>query len=505
MSAATTGKEGLGLFRLDDRLIGVPVQHLAEVCKVTELSPIIMRAPGLIGSLSLRGAMIPVLDLMSLSNHGTPNQDVSIALILRGAGRLVGIRLDGMEGFTDQDPGNMQVFHGADAAMAAFSKTMFLYKGNPVAIIDAEGLFARTDIPTVDYVAKAAGSRNRARGIPHLTFTVGKARLAIDARAIKNTVPRRAVDQNALTVGSCLGSIEQNKRRIPVMNTAELLGIGDANLDAETEIVLLRLSQDRLLGLAVNSIDSVSSLDPDGFSPAPAILTKANAAVPYIHHDEDGSQTFIAAAEGVERLPALESFAAISETAEPEANRPNPADTDRKVVFERDKYLIFTAGRQMATPARQIKRIIRFPRSIVPLGSRAWPVDGVFANEGVSTTLVTLSKYFGLPSVCGTPQQVLLIARGSELFGFAVDRVDGLASSIWTAGDTDKRQGDDAPIVNLGPADDRKVLPRLDLVGLLKEISPLPEDPTSGEGPGTKEDTGTAEDTGSDEQESVPA
>ena len=52
-----------GIFGVADRMVGVPLEHLGEVCVVSKVSPMMDPNPGLLGVIGLRNMLVPLLDV----------------------------------------------------------------------------------------------------------------------------------------------------------------------------------------------------------------------------------------------------------------------------------------------------------------------------------------------------------------------------------------------------------------------------------------------------------
>lgn len=572
----SAGSEQFAVFRIGERLIGAQIAHVAEVCSVESLSPMLATTPGLLGALNLRGRMIPIYDIDAVLSPGTTHGETKLAVILQTEDRMYGVRMDRMEGFsspredglqsidatdhapgipatgipaglpgdpphetpdsrTDRGPGGARKdprtevsghapadapdskaadqadmrFEGAQSGAGArrvpltpgsgteaAGLTCFLHGSDIVSVIDPGALAGENGLETAARPQAKHASRTGAVRIPHLLCTIGAGRIAIDARAIQNTIPRRPVDEGALSVGNCLGSVTHDGHRIPVMHTGALLGLGAAAPADRPEIVILKQGDSLPIGLAVDSIDSMWSLSEDQHGPSPRTFGALRALLPEVFLDDRGAQVFLLDAAALVALEEIATLADLggmatdagtsrdrnrnagSTTKEDDASRPDA------VRYSRERYLIFTSGRRLAAPATQIRRIIKMPDDIVPLDARYRPVRGLFPVDGVSASLIDLAEWQGIAGSPAGPTHALLIAHDSGLFAFAVEGINGLASSEWR---TDEDPDDPAapdPVVHLA-GEDRPVLPLMDFETILRsataELADVPsQEPVSG-------------------------
>ena len=458
------------VFHVGERLVSATIHEVAEVCAVPGLSQLLVSAPGLLGTLQLRGRMIPLYDLERLCGAAAEERPPKLAVILQHEDRLIGLRMDKMEGFITMEPGKIQEISGAERSSSSFTRRCFRHGDKFVSIIDNAAIFADSRLPTALRDRPDTSGHTTTDRRPHLKSTLGRAQIAIDARVIQNTVPRRTVDHGALSVGACLGSITHNGSRIPVMNTGALLGLGDAAPPETPEIVLLKLCDGRRIGLAFNSIDSMQAIDMSQLAPTPDTLGDVRRVLSRVQLDEDQSQVFILDIAALQDLPVITSFAELSDGAPDPGEAEQVPDDTGAITYAQERYLIFTAGRRMAAPASQIRRIIPMPDTIVPLDHRFHPAVGVFSVDGVSASVIHLRDVAGGGGSGASPSHALLVPFEDTLFAFAVEEVNGLATSVWLAGGDDQDGEAKPTVVNLA-GEDQSVLPLQDLQGLAAELT----------------------------------
>ena len=457
------------VFHVGERLVGATISEVAEVCAVPDLSQLLVSAPGLLGTIQLRGRMIPLYDLERLCGAHSTDAEPKLAVIIQNEDRLIGLRMDRMEGFLSPDAASIQPVAGMEASGTSYSSSCFVHGDKFVSIIDTPALFSGSRLPTAIRERSDHSAHTSSEKRPHLKCTLGRAQIAIDASVIQNTVPRRAVDHGALSVGSCLGSITHNGRRIPVMDTGALLGIGDAKAQDTPEIVLLKLDDDRRIGLAVDSIDSMQAINLSRLASTPETLGDLRQVLSRVKLDQDPKQVFILDTDALHRLDVISNFAEFcdrEDSSEPETVHSDDRDA---ISYSQERYLVFTAGRRMAAPAAQIRRIIRMPDTIVPLDHRFQPVMGVFSVDGISASVVNLSRVSGGGSPSMPPSHALLVPYEGRLFAFAVEEINGLATSVWLAGGETNNGRTEPRVVHLS-GEEKPVLPLLDLRALSEDV-----------------------------------
>lgn len=103
MSAPRSGVEAAGagrivVFRLEGREFALPLDSVAEVQRMVAITPVPEAPAWLAGVISLRGQMVPVMDLRT--RLGLPQQAAALdtrIIVTQAGGRLVGLVADRVE------------------------------------------------------------------------------------------------------------------------------------------------------------------------------------------------------------------------------------------------------------------------------------------------------------------------------------------------------------------------------------------------------------------------
>ncbi|WP_233488896.1 chemotaxis protein CheW [Rhodovulum sp. 12E13] len=324
------------------------------------------------------------------------------------------------------------------------------------------------------------GPEQMGRGTePLLTFSAGGASFGLLATAVHATVPRSAIEQNSLSGGMCIGSITHHRQRIPVLRTAALTGLGTPSDTIETEIVLVRTSEEERIGLAVDTINRMIAAEAERMRPVPPAVAGGQGLFKgVISTAGDGEQIFVLDPERLSAHPDIVELSALSRRPRKETKRTTLRSEIRSdVVEERLRHLVFDVGTSVAAPAEQIVRILTPPGAVTPTSATAAPgVEGVFLLEGGPVVYVDLAAHLGLCSrpVDAAAGRVLLVGRGQHRIGFGVHSVDGIETSEW------RRDGQNGGgrIVQLGRGAGRVILPAIDLHRLADGLTAPP--PVSG-------------------------
>ena len=464
-------KTGHGVFKIGDRLVGVPVDNLVEVCVVPELSSLMEPEGALLGAFDLRDSMVPLLDVEVLSGIPKRSRAVEKAAVVRYRERVTALAVDEIVNLTEARPtetryGSAGTSPGAKSAVRRLFESGFVLNGTVVNCLDIEALFDRADVPSVFGARGSTGRGEAAQGRKYLIFTSGGAHFGVDAMHISATVPRKNVDSRELggEGGLCMGFIDHHGWKVPVVNASQVLGLGSSAAPRETETVVLRFPGDKLLALAVDATERLSTIPDDLLKPASPILAR-RALLPHVFVSDTGAQVYTVDFEELCKREDLASIAelAIHHVAENETATRAPRE-EEGIVREAVRYLIFNAGHKRAVPAAQISRILPMPDDLIPPGDMPNSVKGVFAVGDRSVPLVSLHE--GSPDGCAD-SYVLLVSLDDTAVGFVAERICGIQTSDWRSAGEATGEPDLVQVTDQGEA---TILPVSDLHALARSL-----------------------------------
>ncbi len=457
---------GFGIVRIGTSYVGIQIDYLSEVARVTALNQLLLRSPYLSGGFDLRGHLIPVLDLAAICGFDRPAEAGKFAVILRNKEQLLAFCVDEVVGISHFDMGNVQELEQAPGQSRSAPNTncingVILDHGRPISILAVGAVFALPGVysvkaPQIDSSRILDGDR-----VPMLTFEVGGASFAVRAEDVYGTVPSQNVDVNSMTSRYCLGSITYHQRRVPVLCTVSVLGVGRKLDRARTEVVVLLCSGDRLLGLAVDAIHDVQAIDPLQYSAIPRAIAVQNRFLSGVLIKEDGHQIYRV---DIDDLRADSSNSAIASLSS-QADAPLAGVSGGKTATMRpnERYLVFQAGRTLAVPLSQVACILQPPKAIVPITHPSQGFEGYFSRSRTSIPLVDLNAYLGAPTAASDFSRVLLTGVGQTQMAFRVERVFSIETSFWTLEGWSAHGTDSEALVQLGRGQNRRALPALNL------------------------------------------
>ncbi|MEL6644554.1 MAG: chemotaxis protein CheW [Pseudomonadota bacterium] len=421
-----------GIFKIAGCLVGVPIEGLAEVCVVSDVSPIMDARPGLLGTINLRGKLVPLKDLAPLFGLPTQTSIPKRAAILQHKGQIMAAAVEDIIALSPASPipiGSQSA--GADTATRTISES-FLHGTETVSCLDVEGLFASPDVPTT--AAAMAQTQEDAGGSTSklLIVSSGGASFAIDAIRVHATVPRLKINTSEASTAVCLGFVEYQDWKIPVVDAAAVLGLGRPEMHSSAPIVILRMAEDRLLGLAVTSMERITIAPSSRIFPSSAVI-RPQGLLPSAFVLEDGLQTHVVDLDALARIPDLAELASLSMRKQVAKPYGEGVSEDAKVRLDQQKYLLYRAGAMHATATSEIVRILVAPDRVVDVGAQFHPsICGLFEVDRRSIPLVGIGS--ARPRLSDI-KFVLLVGPPDAQIGYAVEGITGVLQSVRRAAD----------------------------------------------------------------------
>ncbi len=421
-----------GTMRVGSAQIGIAIEKLAEVVgPIRKLSPIMMDSQSLLGGLDLRGDLIPVLDPSSICGSGTAIREPQFAVILRHEGQLMGIGIDEITGLAQVHDDDMRVFDRMAAHDPGVVLGGFLDNGTVTTVLDVPRVFTMVDTLSVKAKSTEQVDKRDTARLQMLTFEAGGALFSIGATEVYGTVPRQKIIQGSMTGGNCLGSITYHDRRVPVMSTVGVFGVGCHKHYQDAETVVLKFPNNRLLGFAVDAINTIEAIDPDSYVPLPDVIAQQNDFLSGVRIAADKSQIYALDGVALRQDQGLVAVADLSDGPTEETNDGQEASENEAASGSRERYLLFDIAEPMATPLSQVVRIIPRPTELTPLLQGQRGVEGVFAHEGHSIPLINLNEDAAFDRAAIVDARVLIVGQGGKQVGFAVNRVRSIEVSAW--------------------------------------------------------------------------
>ncbi|MBF9029987.1 hypothetical protein HKCCE3408_06245 [Rhodobacterales bacterium HKCCE3408] len=421
----------LGLLSIGEATVAIEVGYLAEVAHIETLQKRLGNGgDGALGVIAIRGALLPVIDPLGI--YASAGTSPEIAAVLSDDTAVTGLAVDGVKGLRRFPARSLQRLTG-DGGDSLNAGTIY-DGGRQINVLNARAVLDRPDYPKASLNLRKALASDRGLARPYLTFEAGGVAFAVRAETVFGTVPRQGIEDATMSDDRFLGTIRYFRRRVPVMATNRVFGLGRGGATDRFETVVLRFPGDRLLGLAVDRIVHVANPSEAQSRPLPVTVTGAMSLLAATAPINEVAHFLIDEARIVAD-PELVAAAELSETRADEPDPPAAAGAGSgKVVRERERYLLFQAGTRIAVRMTQIDGMREPPAAgaITRPDADLPGLAGLFFQDGALIPLIRLSEHLGLD---GAPDparaRVILTRSGDVRIGFLVDAVDGIATSSW--------------------------------------------------------------------------
>ena len=497
----------LGLMRIGDVVLALPVATLREVLPCPDvLAPLPLVAVGLRGAVQLRGSVIPVLDLRPTLGIAVVDIASPVIVVMRWSGRLLGLLADGVCGMArvrTRDLHALDVLAPA-AAVPRPATHSFQLDDTVATLLDAALIAA---LPGVPMVLEPAGHGDDARhGVrePMLLFRTGGLPFGIAAMSVDATVPRTELRANALKNALCRGVIDHHGHEVPVIDTLAFLGLGRASQDGPAEVIesavlVLRFPNGRV-GLMLDDVRDISPVAPADILPLPRLaVDKAELFRGVLAGSEAGGSSghtephLLLDAAALQADPVLLALASLSQPdaaaskATPDSINSASGSASKAAQKARTgaSYVTYQVGVETASPLVQVSEILPYPQHATVLRQGREAGLGLFTHRGAAVPLVCLCSLLGRPAELDPINaRVLLVRDGGETIGLVVQGLRSIEQAHWEQPERAAASGEAAgdagltlsgvrrfqPLVEVGMDDQRRTLPRLDLLLLARAL-----------------------------------
>lgn len=401
-----------GIFRVGASLLAL---HIDAIREVTPRPAVLARFPcrrdDVIGALQLRGSVIPIMDLARPLGLGA--SDGQVILVLRTGGGVIGILIDEICGVIPLDARRLSPLQGEAGSSGGLVHAGFIHEETPGAVLDA-GAIARLPDLVVTTDIPVDRSHNAEAGDPVLLFDCRDIPLGLPARAVEATVPRTRLGTPAAETPLWIGVLDHNGRRIPVVDTLRLLGLGSCDRPSETASVVLRMPDNRLIAIAIDDVCDMRRVRAQDILELQRFRLGERGMLSGLYRAErDHLLLDPEACCTDERLVALSM---IEEEAACTAS-----SAEQVALGQTEPFLIALLGDAIcAVPLAQVEEIIPTPATRIGLDGSQF-AQALIAHRGRGVPLVDLPSRLGL-GVAGDARPFAILAEnGGDHVGFLID------------------------------------------------------------------------------------
>lgn len=422
---AAAAVELFGSFMLGGSEFALPALCIREVVNFPDRMTSVPLAPSYLeGMFTLRGSVIPVVNLGRLSDPSAPAaaasdkiaiidyQEAQVGLLVHATGEILRVR--------PEQRSRLRYAEGSTQGVVA--GTILLEDGlRLVQVLDIDRLVHIENVPQVQSMrAAGAESRRQMRVVGErrhaISFRAAGARFAMEMKAIQEIVRVPELAASILASPLCRGRMLFRGLQVPVVDFAALAGGLPAQADAEQRILVARIGE-ATIGFLVDEVESILHFTSDEVLPIP-LLSKERCAM----------FAGCVARPGEEDVILLDHAGTFSRSEIGEMDlghrRLYPADQGGAAAASqragRKVYLSFRVGELFALELKQVREIIDHGGDISHPPGMPDCLCGVLNLRQQLISLVDLRRLYGMDAG-EDAGKVLVIEREEGRYGLVVD------------------------------------------------------------------------------------
>lgn len=470
-----------GVLQIGATHIALSLGVLREVIPCPpQLSGLPASAVGLLGAISVRGKVLPVLDLRVVLGLDAPRHDGQVVVVVRHGGALLGLLTDGVRGLTKLPAGMLNAMSSGSHPLLFSGSFERTEDRSVVSVIDAEAVMRLPGVPLLRDDSSTASNATVA-SVPRCALMLvrcGKVRLAMEVADIHTTLPEVKLLPSSMDGWVCRGVVEHAGVQLPAIDPLALMSLGTLPEGEPCQALLLRFPGGMVALLVSQVIDIVRVPETDLLALSPLAVRRPELFRAALRVADHGDHLVLA--RGVLQLePDLRALSTLNAT--PGAPMDNPAagvaTTAAAIAHARGSAVItYDIGAEVATRLTQVIEVLPLPTDFARMVSGHAAVTGMFTHRGHSVTLVCLAS---LLEGSGRPDpahaRVLVVGVADAYFGFVVPKLCHIESTVWEAQRKDPTATKPSAlgrhaVVEIGTGMQRRTLHLVDLHALAHDL-----------------------------------
>jgi purine-binding chemotaxis protein CheW len=450
---ATQSTELFGSFVLGSDEFALPASCIREVVNFPDkISALPLSPPFLEGVFTLRGSVIPVVNLGRVFQPDAPCAEKHHKIaILDFKQVLVGILFHSTGEVLRVRPEQRNSLNYANGGKEVIAGTILLEDGkrliqvlNPTALISIENVPHVTALMAM----QAAGGKHQQQSFHSLSqrrrcvsFRVGAASFALEMSAIQEIIRVPELHRSILNSKLCLGRIDFRGSQVGVVEFAELLNgtggkevqTGERSFLPDERIVIVRID-DATIGFLVDSVDSIVHFFDDEIMPIP-VLGKSRSGMfsGCIANQEAGNVILLDHRQILSQNEIVELRKGHANLYPDEtkqaASHSDGIDHKGERKSGRQVYITFALDNTYAVEIKQVREIIDFSDAIASPPGMPKFMRGVLNLRQQMVSVVDLRRLYNLPELESASQsKILIVENGNDCYGLMVDSIENIVT-----------------------------------------------------------------------------
>ena len=500
-------KESFGGFALGALQMALPMAALREVMPCAELAELPCPAACVIGGISVRGAVVPVVDLRIVLGRPLPAEASRNVVIMMYEGKILGLIADAVTGIFDALPGTLRRSSVADSGAAIFlAGAVRADNQTMVSVLSPEALARLPQVPMVEDPEPtrqathadadgAAAAEAADAAVPMMLLHCGGIPLAVEAMVVHATLSNPAVAPSALATQHCRGVVDYAGLSIPAIDLQSLCGLGRMDLEGGAQAFVASLAAGQVAFLIGGVVDVVQTSRQD-VRPVPAFALPRSGlfagALPLSALPDDlveragtvvAQQYLVIDATRLRSCPEVVALSGLNVASDASAGDGGAASATGSRPSGRRSMLTYQLQSEHASPLEQVIEILRW-QPVAQLVASDGPLLGFIVNRGRSIPVLCLDRIAGGGVTVPTESSVVLLVESrGELIGFAVPALKGIEEADWEPALPDLRPSAVAALrvherrprqlALVGSGETERMLPLLDLHSTAESLQEL--------------------------------
>lgn len=367
--------------------------------------------PNCVGAMEMRGTLIPVFDTAKLLGLETSDTG-ALVLVLRVDQGVAGFIVERVHGVSSLASEQITPFSrvgegyaGDDAIVGGFCHQ----QGNgfvldPGALARGIGLRTAAD--------RRIERAERKRGDPAIQFSAGPTRLVIDARAVVAMAPDTDIEPSPVAGSMWSGFIRHVGRRVPIIDTLQLLGLGAYPPAPRAASIIIRLANGATLAMRLDKVEDLVRLADGAVGQIEALGPLRRDLFRGLYTGDGESLVLDAAA--LQTDPQLIDIATLETGPE--------SDGGDAVSTQLQPFLRFTlSDRVFAVALAQVDELIHAPHTLLGgCGGNGEVIRGLASYRGRAIPLLDIRRLVGVAGD-GTGGFAIVISVGDGPVAIVVD------------------------------------------------------------------------------------
>ena len=410
--------------------------------------------PELRGAFDLRGSVVPVLDLGALLQleGGVPEalaqdsesqdseaqdseapgegaqaeQGPPVILIVRHDGHVFGLVISEICGVVRLDADSITPLRRVGSVQAVTTPAAFVTALGSGVIVDAAALAALEGMPSARSSMQAAAD-SLAKGQPQLLVSIGEHGFAFAAEVIDATVPERPILPCAVQDPVWIGMLQHKGRRIPVVDTLRLFGLGQAQPCGMAPCLVVRVGvEERLMALRIDAVHDMIQLRTSEILPLQSGALAHGDLFAGVH-EFGGVLRLVVDAAALRQWPGLLALAGLEEAGETDAAEAagiarQGAPASGGYAASRPFLIVRLGSARHALPLEQIEEILPHSARRIALAGQGLR-QALITHRGHAIPLVSLAGLIGHGRSAAGSGFSVISSDGDRRMGFEVDEL----------------------------------------------------------------------------------